>query len=124
MPAGVWLALTLLPALLIGATLWVVADLVPACTIAEQSRTTAPDGRFDLVTFSRNCGDTPHNVQAALVPPGEAVPFDAASFVSVAAAADLAAGWSPGNTIELTLPPDAQVLRKDNAVAGISVTYR
>ena len=54
MPVPILLALTLGPALMIGSTLWVVNDLVPACTITEAQRLTAPDDQFDLVTFSRS----------------------------------------------------------------------
>jgi hypothetical protein len=124
MPVPVLLALTVGPALLIGATLWVVSDLVPACTVTETARLTSPDGQFDLVTFSRDCGDTPPNMQAALVPPAEDVVFDAASFVSVAAAADLAPRWDADGNVEITLPAGADVLRQDDSVAGISVRYR
>ena len=61
MPLPVLLALTGGPALMIGVTLWFVNDLVPACTVTETARLTSPDAQFDLVTFSRDCGDTPPN---------------------------------------------------------------
>jgi hypothetical protein len=124
-PLPVLILLTTLPAAMIGATLWIVSDLVPACTITEQSRSTAPNGQFDLVTFSRACGDeTPANVQAALVPPGEAVPDDAASFFSLVADADLQPRWDAYGNVELTLPEGAEPLRQDDTVAGVSVVYR
>lgn len=109
---------------MIGVTLWFVNDMVTACTVTETARLTSPDNQFDLVTFSRDCGGTPPNIQAALVPPNEEVPFDAASFVSVAAAADLAPRWDAYGNIEVTLPAGADILRQDEAVAGISVIYR
>lgn len=124
MPPAVLLALTLGPAIAIGATLWFVNDLVPECVVTERQRLTAPDKQFDLVTFSRACGDTPDNIQAALVPPGEAVPFDAASFLSIAADADLAPRWDAYGNIELTLPENAEILRQDDSVAGVAVIYR
>jgi hypothetical protein len=123
MPVPVLLALTVGPALMIGATLWIAGGLVPACTVTETSRLTSPDSQFDLVTFSRDCGDTPPNMQAALVPPAEEIPFDAASFVSVAASADLRPRWTEAGQIEITLPDGAEVLRQDENVAGIPVTY-
>lgn len=124
MPPAVLLALTAGPALAIGVTLWVVNDMVPACTLSESQRLTSPDEQFDLVTFSRDCGDTPANIQAALVPKGEDVPYDAASFVSVAAAADLEPAWTENGAIEINLPEDADIFRRDETVAGIAVTYR
>lgn len=124
MPVPVLLAFTLLPAIAIGATLWIVGDLVPACTIEEHSRLTSPDQQFDLVVFSRDCGDTEPNTQAALVPPGEEIPFDAASFFSAGADADLAAQWLAADSIAITRPIGATVFRDDASVAGVTVTYK
>jgi hypothetical protein len=109
---------------MIGATLWIVSDMVPTCSITEVQRMPAPDAQFDLVTFTRTCGDTPENMQAAVVPLGEMVPYDAASFVSVMAAVDLEPRWSGTSMIEITLPENAEILRQDAAVAGIEVLYR
>ena len=64
------------------------------------------------------------NTQGALIPMGEDLPGDAASFVSVGAAADLAPRWDGFGNIELTLPAGAEVYRQDETVAGISVIYR
>jgi len=113
-----------LPALMIGATLWVIGDLVPTCTVAEKVRLTSPDAQYDLIVFARDCGDTAANTQVALVPPREEVPFDAASFYSVAADADLAPAWTSATALELTRPSGVEPLRADDTVAGISVTYR
>lgn len=125
MPLAVLLALTLGPAIAIGMTLWFVTDLLPRCVVEEQRRLPAPDGAFDLVVFSRDCGaTTTANTQAALVPPGEKVPFDAASFVSIAAAADLAPRWDEEGRIEIVLPPDVEIYRQDDGVAGVAVRYR
>jgi hypothetical protein len=124
MPPAILLALTLGPALAIGMTLWLVNDMIPECVVSEHHRLTAPDNQFDLVTFSRACGPTEPNIQAALVPPGEAVPFDAASFVSLGSETDLQARWDANGNIELTLPQDAEIYRQDESVAGISVIYR
>lgn len=124
MPSAVLLALTLGPALAIGMTLWFVNDLFPECVVTESQRLTAPDNQFDLVTFSRACGSTEPNIQAALVPPGEAVPFDAASFVSIGAEADLQPRWDAYGNVELTLPEGAEIYRQDETVAGIGVIYR
>jgi hypothetical protein len=124
MPTPVLLILTLAPALLIGATFWIAGNLVPACAIFEHQRLPSPDARFDLVTFSRDCGGTPANIQAALVPPNEQVPFDAASFFSAAAEADLRPEWIAADAIELTAPSGAEILRQDPSVAGVRVTYR
>lgn len=124
MPPAILVALTLGPALAIGMTLWFVNDMIPECTVSEHQRLTAPDNQFDLVTFSRACGPTEANIQAVLVPPGEDVPFDAASFVSVGSEADLQPRWDAYGNIEITLPAGAEIYRQDEEVAGIGVIYR
>lgn len=123
-PLRIFILLTALPAIAIGATLWIVSDLVPACTIEERERLTSPDKQFDLVVFSRDCGNAEPNTQAALVPPGEEVPFDAASFFSVGADADLAAQWLAADSIGIARPTGATVFRDDASVAGVTVTYK
>lgn len=125
-PFALFLLLTAGPTLIIGAGLWYLSSLVPECEIAIADRLTAPSGEFDLVTFSRNCGATTGpNTQAALIPAGDDLPFDATSFASVAVAdADLAARWDGFGNIELTLPQGAEIYRSDDNVAGISVIYR
>lgn len=89
-PFRLFAALTMVPALLIGGLLWYLSSLLPDCEIAEHSRLTSPDASFDLVIFSRNCGATTgSNTQAALIPAGEGLPDDAASFASIGVEADL-----------------------------------
>ena len=123
-PLHLLLLFTALPAALIGAVLWYLSGLVPECTTDIAQRLTSPDGQFDLVTFSRACGDSGANSQAALIPAGDALPEDATSFASVGAAADLAPRWDGFGNIELTLPPGAQIYRQDAAVAGVDVIYQ
>lgn len=124
-PLRAWLLFTTLPALVIGGALWLLADAVPGCSVTEHQRLPAPDGKFDLVTFSRACGeDTPANTQAALLPPDDAIPDDVVSFLSVGATTDFAARWIAADALEMTLPADAHLYRHDDAVAGVTVTYR
>lgn len=124
-PLRTFLLLTAFPAMLIGGGLWYLSGLLPSCTINEQARLTSPDSQFDLLIFSRDCGSsTGPNTQAALVPAGDVMPEDAASFASVGAAADLAPRWDGFGNIELTLPAGAEIYRNDEAVAGIAVIYR
>lgn len=119
------LVFTTLPALVIGAALWGLASLLPTCGTTEHARLTSPDKQFDILVFSRSCGaDTGPNTQAALIPAGDQLPDDAASFVSVGADADLAPHWLDASTIELTLPPAAKIYRNDDSVAGVSIRYR
>ena len=116
---------TTVPAVIVGALLWLVAGLLPTCSTLETGRLAAPDGRFDLVIFSRTCGpDTGANTQAALVPAGDALPEDTASFLSVGADADFDPRWDGFGNIELSLPANAKIYRQDDMVAGIAIVYR
>ncbi|SEQ04827.1 hypothetical protein SAMN05428969_1702 [Devosia sp. YR412] len=124
-PLSTFLLLTIVPAILVGAGLWYLSGLAPTCSTEIATRLTSPDGQFDLVTFSRSCGDgTGPNSQAALIPAGEDLPDDAASFASVAAETNLDPRWDGFGNIELTLPQGAEIYRQDETVAGIAVIYR
>ena len=119
-----FLLLTALPALLVGGGLWYLSGLLPSCSIDQQARLTSPDSQFDLVVFSRNCGATTGpNTQAALIPAGDGLPEDAASFLSIGVAADLTPRWDGFGNIELAIPQGAEIYRQDEAVAGIAVVY-
>ena len=124
-PLRMFMLLTAVPALAIGGLLWALTGLLPSCSTTEHARLTAPDLAFDLVVFSRSCGpDTGPNSQAALLPVGDDVPEDAASFVSIAADADLAPRWDGFGNIELTIPGGTKIYRQDETVAGVAVIYR
>lgn len=124
-PLPAFIALTTVPALLAGALLLYLSTLVPACEVTEHARLVSPDGTYDLLTFSRDCGDaTRPNSQAALIPAGDALPDDAVSFLSIGGVVDLAPRWDAFGNIELSVPAGAEVFRQDDSVAGITVIYR
>jgi hypothetical protein len=124
-PLRTFVLLTALPAALVGGGLWYLSALLPDCTIREQERLVSPDGHFDLVVFSRDCGtSTGPNTQAALIPAGDIVPEDAAGFASFGVTADLAPRWDGYGNIELTAPAGVTIYRRDEMVAGVSVIYR
>lgn len=123
-PLRLFALFTTVPAVLVGAGLWYLSSLAPGCSTVISDRLPAPDAQFDLVVFSRSCGETTPNTQAALIPAGEDLPDDAASFASIGVAADLAPRWDGFGNIELTLPEGARIYRQDDTVAGIAVIYR
>ncbi|MDB5614533.1 MAG: hypothetical protein JWQ22_2186 [Devosia sp.] len=123
-PLRLFALLTTVPAALVGGGLWYLSSLTPGCTTAISDRLTAPDAKFDLVVFSRACGETGPNTQAAVIPVGDDLPEDATSFASIGVAADLDPRWDGFGNIELTLPQGAKVYRQDGNVAGIAVIYR
>ncbi|WP_137152776.1 hypothetical protein [Devosia sp. FKR38] len=117
--------LATLPALLVGGALWALSAVVPACVVDEHARLTSPDARYDLLVFSRACGgDTSPNTQAALIPSGDSLPDDAASFLVIAQAVGLDASWTDASAIAITIAPGADIRRQDAEVAGVAVTYR
>ena len=120
-----FLALTAIPASIVGAALWYLAGTLPGCAVAISERLTSPDQRFDLVVFSRQCGGSGQaNTQAALIPVGEELPEDVASFVSIGASADLQPQWGTADRIVLSLPAGASIFRQDASVPGVGVVYR
>lgn len=124
-PAAAFLALTTIPALLVGGTLWWLSTLIPGCEATETARLPSPDRAFDLVVYSSDCGSyAAPNSQAALIPLGDTLPEDASSFAAIAGSTALVARWDGQGAIELVLPPSAEVHRRDDAVAGIAVRYR
>ena len=123
-PLRLFALLTTAPAILVGGGLWYLSGLAPGCTTAISDRLTAPDAQFDLVVFSRSCGVTSPNTQAAVIPAGDDLPEDATSFASIGVAADLDPRWDGFGSIELTLPVGARIYRQDDSVAGIAVIYR
>jgi hypothetical protein len=123
-PLRLFALLTTAPAILVGGGLWYLSGLAPGCTTAISDRLTAPDAQFDLVVFSRSCGETSPNTQAAVIPAGDDLPEDATSFASIGVAADLDPRWDGFGSIELTLPVGARIYRQDDSVAGIAVIYR
>lgn len=123
-PTPVLLILVLAPVALIGATLWVVNGFVPACSISERQRLLAPDGKTDLVTFTRQCDNTLSDSQAILVPSGSPVAIEASGFAAVGGDVDLLARWNIDGSIELTLPENAEVLLQQETIDGRTVVYR
>lgn len=119
------IALTTIPAVLVGGLLWYASSLLSSCETTQHQRLPSPDSAFDLIIFSRDCGATTGaNTQAALIPNGDSLPDDAASFLSIGAAADLSPRWDSPASITLTVPAGAQIYRQDTSVAGIAVNYR
>lgn len=120
------LALTAAPALVVGAGLWFLADLVPQCTPDMRNSIISPDGATKLVIFGLDCdASTGPNTQAAIHPAAE--PFSsetAQTFFSAGGKHDLAARWDAGGNIEITVPESAAIYRQAEEVAGLTVLYR
>lgn len=112
--------------LAIGAAFWFMRMPAPepGCSLAETHRTTAPDGRYDLVVGARDCGLNDISLEAFLVAPGEAITPESESFAAIGRNAGLEPRWDAQGRIELTLPPDSEIYELAETVAGIEVIYR
>lgn len=125
MHPATWAALTVVPAMIVGSVLWVIADFVPDCENVIHSTLPSPSNAVDLVTFSRNCpATTGPNTQAALIVHGQTLPDDATGFLSISGEHDLAARWDAYGNLELTIPPQAEVYRKTEQVDDVAVIYQ
>lgn len=119
------IGLTAGPALIVGAGLWLLADLMPGCDADIRESVNAPDGAMALTVFGLDCGATTgFNTQAAIHPAAD--PFTASEALTFFAADGLHAlhpEWT-AEGIALTLPADDQVLRRADSVGGVPVRYR
>lgn len=102
-----------------------VYDSDPCDTVVNRT-IPSPDGKTAMVIFGRECGATvPFNTQVSLTPGRKSFsPHEHPSFLSMREEYDLDARWVDDTSIEIALPPDAKIYRKDANVDGIAVTYR
>ncbi|GHA16564.1 hypothetical protein GCM10007989_09510 [Devosia pacifica] len=118
-------ALTTVPALVLGVGLWGVSTLIPQCAPQIVDELPSPDGANTLTTFSVQCGlDTASNIQAAVHPATSA--FDqetAAVFITAYDTDSMEASWADESSIAVRLAKTARVTRRVNNVSGISVIY-
>lgn len=96
------------------------------CEASVRRTIPAPDGAMAAVVFEMGCGATvPFNTQVSIVPAD--MPFSPSrfpSFLSLNGQLDLDVTWAGNAAVEIRLPPDATVYRKEPQAAGVAVVYR
>jgi hypothetical protein len=122
----VLIALTVAPALVIGAGLWFLADMVPQCTPDMRQSIASPDGTRTLVVFGLDCGTTTgFNTQAAIHPSSETFNAETAeTFYSAQGRFDPQVRWTGPAAIEITTPPETEIYRQEKTIGPVTVAYR
>jgi hypothetical protein len=117
-------ALTIGPALIVGAGLWLLADFVPQCTPDLREDVTSPDGAATLAVFGLDCGaQTGTNTQAAIHPAAEPFsPDNAEVFFAADGTHELSPRWREG-TIMIDAPEGATITRQLDRVGSFPVAY-
>lgn len=118
------IAITIVPAALVGALLWWVTGFVPDCSNTVLSRLDAPDASRSLVVLTRDCGSGGFNTQAVIMPAGATLDGDATGFLALEGRHALDARWDAYGNVEVTIPPDAVVVQQREEAAGVAIIYK
>jgi len=125
LPLALLIALTTGPALVVGAGLWLLADLVPECVPDLRESVTSPDGTTILAVFGLDCGGATAgpNTQAAIHPATE--PFsqeNAQVFFAADGTHQLSPRWREGGIV-IDAPEGAAITRQLDRVGSFPVVY-
>ena len=118
-------ALTTGPALVVGAGLWLLADLVPQCVPEVRESVTSPDGTATLAVFGLACGTATadSNTQAAVHPAAEPFSTDNAEvFFAADGTHQLSPRWREGGIV-IDAPEGAAITRRLDRVGSFPVAY-
>ena len=117
------IAITIAPVALVGVVLWWVTGFVPECSNMAQSRLDSPDASRSMVVFARDCGASGVNTQAVVIPAGGTLEGDATGFLALEGQHTIAARWDAYGNLEVTIPPDAVVVQRQDEAAGVAIIY-
>jgi hypothetical protein len=112
-------------ALLTLSLLTISCDITGGCsdTIITESR--SPNGQLVATVFERDCGaTTAKNIQICLRL--QSVPFgrkEPQSFLVFEGDTNVTVSWSGNDTLTVTLPPSAEIFRRDERQTGVSIRY-
>ena len=112
-----WVLIGMLSTLLMGCDM--------PCENVVNERVISPDKSFQAVLFSRNCGATTgSNSQVSVVPATDADVQDSGNVLVLSESSPLRMHWRSERDLVITGAGDgAAVIKKNAAVAGISVIY-
>ena len=97
------------------------------CSNTVQQRIASLDGKLEAVAFIRDCGaTTTASAQISIVDQDERVSGTGNALTTelVGAGDGLGVRWLGPDHVEISLPPDAEVFRRNEAVSGVRITYR
>jgi hypothetical protein len=118
------LVVIIVPALAFVAALYWLASFDICDTVIER-QIPAPDNRYKLVIFKRDCGATvDFNTQVSLMPRDRSFSFDKyPAFFSIAGQHELNVRWLSSNRIRLVIPSGDRVYRQERSVGFVSIVY-
>ena len=97
------------------------------CSNTVQQRIASLDGKLEAVAFIRDCGaTTTASAQISIVDQDERVSGTGNALTTelVGAGDGLGVRWLGPDHVEISLPPDAEVFRRNEAVSGVRISYR
>lgn len=117
------IVITIVPVALVGIALWWFTGFVPECSNTQQSRLDAPDASRSLVVFTRDCGPIGLNTQVVVMPADGTLEGDATGFLALEGRHAIAGRWDAYGNLEVTIPPDAVVVQRQDEAAGVAIIY-
>jgi hypothetical protein len=115
-----------LTAFAVGAyTIWSVVEAFGRCETNVIGSIPSPNNKMELVTFSRECNATVgFNTQVSVS--SGALPFSPERnppFLSVSQRPDILLRWASDDLVEVVLPSNVKIYRRDTAVGDVRVNY-
>jgi len=103
-----------------------VMDDFAACKLTILSSIASPGRSKELVTFSRECNATvSFNTQMSVTPSGRPFsPEQSPPFFVVLQAPRITAGWVSEDLVEVGVPAEAAVRRRETSVGNVRIVYR
>ena len=97
-----------------------------ACQLTILSSIASPSGRKKLVTFSRECNATvPLNTQMSIMSsPRSFSPEQSPPFFVALQGPRITAGWVSEDLVEVAVPAEGAIVRRDTSVGNVRIEYR
>ncbi len=96
------------------------------CGITLHRILPSPNGKRALVSFDVDCGATTRfNTQLSLIPEGAYFSHkEYPAFFVIGGRHDVRLRWQSNDEVEIDVPRDEQVYRRESLVDGVAVTYK
>lgn len=121
--SGVVIAVLLVA--LVASNIWWALSGQDVCDRFLYHEEVSPNGKFGVFLLYNNCGaTTPFTTQAVLLPAGRGFPRSGYEpFLVVKDLHDLQVHWHTDTAVEIALPKDETVYRRDAKVNGLTIIY-
>jgi len=106
-------------------TIWSFAEDFGACETVEEEQIPSPDGKHRIMVFSRAGNATvPTNRQASTSPNAGGFSLEQYPPFIVVIRTPIRAVWLPNDRVEVDLPDEASVRRREPRVGDITIEYK